>query len=74
MYDLSISENIENYGKDILRVEKTLRRIFLEMEYEKVRKEGLRPDIVAENLEQEKYFAVVGDSVVYTDFALSLIE
>ena len=74
MYDLSISENIENYGKDILRIEKTLSRIFLQMEYEKARKESIRPDTVMENFKQEKYFAVVGDSIVYTDFALSLIK
>jgi len=74
MYDLAISENIDNYGKDILRVEKTLRRIFLEIEYENANKQRIRPDIVMENFEQQTYFAVVGDSIVYTDLALSLIE
>lgn len=74
MYALATSENIENYGKDILRVEKTLYRIFLEFEYETAYKQGIRPEIVIENFEQEKYFAVVGDSIVYTDLALSLIE
>jgi hypothetical protein len=74
VYELSISENIDNYGKDIFRVEKTLYRIFLEIEYEKARKEGIRPDTVIENFKQEKYFTVVGDSIVYADFALSLIE
>ena len=47
---------------------------FLEFEYETAYKQGIRPEIVIENFEQEKYFAVVGDSIVYTDLALSLIE
>lgn len=74
MYILSTSENVENYGKEILRIRKTLRRIFLQLEYETAHKQGVRPEIVIENFKQEKYFTIEGDSIVFTDFALSLIE
>ena len=65
--ELSTQEEVVHYGKLIKRVEKTLFRIFLAFEIEKYN------DLFRE-IEQSTYFSVVDDTIVFTDYALSLIK